>query len=273
MSFYYINMKEAHQRRINFQSNFSNLNISQPLTRVEAIDGEGRHGTLSKGEIGCFLSHAKIINSFENNSNIFIFEDDSIITKNFTLILPELLANNSFDIVFLNGGASPFNTEKLLQLFQLKNSLPDIYSNNFNNFKLYDATELYLHGTSSYMLSPSGILKLRILYEKEISTSTFNIPIDLFLRKKIFDKSITGAVIFPFLTGIDFHSDTQISDRISSSLANVNDACANLFVADAELQKDLKLFAFDIFRKYDSNIDYFIASQLIQKGLFDILKN
>jgi GR25 family glycosyltransferase involved in LPS biosynthesis len=270
MSFYYINMNDAHDRRQNFESNFKNLNLS--ITRVEAINGDGHHGTLTNGEVGCFLSHAKIVDCCDHNSNVFIFEDDAIVTPNFSLLYPELLSNNSVDIIFLNGGASPFNTEKLIQLFQLKNSLTDIYSNSFHDFKLYNAMDLYTHGTSAYMLTPSGIFKLKHLYNQEISSGRFNTPIDLFLRKRIFDKSITGAVIFPFLTGIDFHSQTQIASRTSSSLANVNDACSNLFVADTKINNELKLFAFDIMRNYNSNLDFFIASQLIQKGFFDVLK-
>lgn len=268
MDAYFINMESAQERRVKFENIVNDLHIELAINRFSALTDNGINGSLTSGEKGCFLSHAHILNVCDQSSNVFIFEDDAILTNSLKRLIPVLNSNHDFDIIFLNGGISPLNSPKLIQLLKLKSTTKNIYEEDFVDFKLYNAIDLYVHSMSAYMLTPRGISKLKDYYNLELSSGQLNFPVDLFLKQLMFTGKISGAVIFPFLTGIDHNSPTQIINRASSNQAATNDACSNLFVADFKLFNDLKIYVLESFFSNQNNLDSLIASRLFYEGIY-----
>jgi GR25 family glycosyltransferase involved in LPS biosynthesis len=267
MQAYYINLLRAVERRNNFEKRLHGLSIPFEVKRFEALDGQGYSGELAKGEIGIFLSHAMVVRECNVESPLFIFEDDAIITKSFLKILPGLLAADGVDIIFLNGGATPMDTAHTVRLLNLKRTLPDIYSENFSDFKMYPASYIYQHGASSYMLTPGGVGKLQALYANALAGGRIIHPLDIFLKQKIAEGALAGAVVFPFLCGIDYDALTQVADRPSSIHAPTNDAAANLFVADRGLFDALELYANRSSRKHVQDVDCLVMAQLFATAM------
>ncbi len=129
-----INLNRANERKKHISDQL-NL-ISQKFEFIEGVDWKdldhsilkytkrnirikNSYRTLTLGQMGCNLSHRKILNWLTTSSErmIAVLEDDVFLSRN----LPEVLSalettQKKFDIVFLG---SRFNQEELVDLFEL----------------------------------------------------------------------------------------------------------------------------------------------------------
>ena len=136
MRCFVINLKRAASRK---QYITSQLNqISQQFEIIEGIDWKDIHfsqqpktarnikikgsfRTLTRGQLGCNLSHRKVLKWLVNSSEkmIAVLEDDVRISKDFPDILSVLdITPHKFDIVFLG---STFQRKQLINLVPLNN--------------------------------------------------------------------------------------------------------------------------------------------------------
>lgn len=76
---YYINLDKSEDRRNNLLDQFQRYSPSTSLTRIPAVTGEYEQNKLTKGEVGCYLSHMKAIQTAYNNGDQWslILEDDA----------------------------------------------------------------------------------------------------------------------------------------------------------------------------------------------------
>jgi len=79
----YINMENAIQRRESFEENVRLVNLPFPITRFPAKQIQSGNDFLTRGEIGCFLSHVEATLECNESDLLLIFEDDCIITNSF----------------------------------------------------------------------------------------------------------------------------------------------------------------------------------------------
>jgi len=171
-----INLDRAPERLARMETLFGSLDLT--FVRVPAVDGSllgeeeirrlqptpGDFGWLSKGEIGCFLSHRKCWQSIAEGKSNFgvVFEDDIVISAR----AADLLKNFSWiptdaDVVKLD--AAPFAT----YIGRRKRELPDgagLYRLCFNHYC-----------TSGYIISKAAAVQL--LNKSEILTA----PVDEFM--------------------------------------------------------------------------------------------
>jgi len=114
-----INLNEATERWRIFLQELKNIGVSEEeVSRFEAIDGRSipQKGTLKNGELGCHLSHLKVLETAqrENHERILIFEDDVEFDKNFVKLFPKYMKElpGEWDLLYFGGN----HTEEPLPL-------------------------------------------------------------------------------------------------------------------------------------------------------------
>ena len=91
-------------------------------------------------------------------------------------------------------------------------------------FELPDLTKIkYFAGLSAYILNPNSIKKIYKLINQEES---FNLPLDLYIRKLIHLNKLKGFVIFPFVTSL---SKKSLISQIASTETSSADLIWNTF--------------------------------------------
>lgn len=85
---YYINVDSEKERNNDFINNYKKFNLNIPIHRISGIVPKKSYKNVSKGEIGCSLSHIKILQCISQKKNgwYLICEDDCV--GNFNLIAP-----------------------------------------------------------------------------------------------------------------------------------------------------------------------------------------
>ena len=208
MKCFVINLKRAEERRKYISTQLNQ--ISQEFEFVEGVDWKkidstllstsarnikikNSFRTLTKGQMGCNLSHRKILKWLVNSSEkmIVVLEDDVHIDKDFPKILGTLeTSSHPFDIVFLG---SRFNDKQLVNIVQLsdkfslslsrareKGAWGYVITKNaaqeflkifpFATGPIDDALHAYfLHGLKTYTLNPKVVF-----HEGEMKNFSYN---------------------------------------------------------------------------------------------------
>ena len=158
---YVINMDKNEIRRNYMVVLFEKYKINYTMVIVEKVSNEinnllNKEETITKGELGCLLSHLWCLNdTIENNySNCIIFEDDIILHKKFHELFSKIYNPK---IHFLLLGACDFSFSSL-NYQHVKNGL---YTPSKKSVKVY--------GAHSNYYSLCGAKKMMELKTKELS--------------------------------------------------------------------------------------------------------
>jgi glycosyl transferase family 25 len=143
------------------------------------------YNNLTKGEVGCTLSHLWCINDIINNeyNNAIIFEDDIVLHKDFNQLIINTLSNNKYDFLLL--GACDFSFKKINYNF-VKNNL---YRPHESSERIYGAHAIYY--------SLNGAKKM---FEDKIKNFSF-FDKNFFYMFNIFEK--TSFICYPNLVVSD----------------------------------------------------------------------
>jgi glycosyl transferase, family 25 len=149
------------------------------------------YNKLNTGEIGCYLSHYKLLEELMRNDNDYsvIFEDDAVILDKIDLdkevnqILNKI--KSDFDLIYLGN---------------LTNNRKNKYIDNIYNINFQDT----LWGTHGYLINNKNIPKY-YHYLKEMS-----LPIDIIYQQLIRNNAINGFVISPCLVSQNRHIESTI---------------------------------------------------------------
>lgn len=136
---YVINLDRSKERLTEITRQLNELGLQ--FERISAIDGklandtqracineqayQKKHGKQSlPGELGCYLSHVKAIQTFLNTNDEFalILEDDAVFGADFVQVITRLLANSArWDMVKLSGvhSGTPVNDIELNPFYRL----------------------------------------------------------------------------------------------------------------------------------------------------------
>ncbi len=125
-----INLAEAKQRWQTFLLELKKIGVDESeIIRIEAVDGNllPQKEGLKKGELGCLMSHLKIIETAKNENleSILIFEDDANFDKKFSRLFPKYIRQlpENWDMLFFGGNHSvtplPFS-KNILQVMDMR---------------------------------------------------------------------------------------------------------------------------------------------------------
>jgi GR25 family glycosyltransferase involved in LPS biosynthesis len=158
-SIYVINLKKNDIRRNYIIILMKKMNINFHLVVVDCISQDifnalNINNSLTKGEIGCTLSHLWCLNQIIKNkdSNAIIFEDDIIFHKNFTNLFAKLY---SPDIHFLMLGACDFSFSKnhkdkvCNNMYTINEFSSRVYGSHANYYSLIGAKTMFKYKSSN----------------------------------------------------------------------------------------------------------------------------
>jgi len=203
----WINLDRSKKRQKYMNNILNDINI--PNKRISAIDAKKSNfekiidnldikNTLSNYEIACTLSHLKAINyALNNNGNYFMICEDDISFYNikyFTKSLQDIILE-----------APPFDILLLFKacLFELDNTYikwKDYYDKGL---------DFYIYGTVCYIISRTGINKLKKYYNYDYSDNLDNFNINKQLNVAdiyLYDELDTYVYKYNFVATLDENS-------------------------------------------------------------------
>jgi GR25 family glycosyltransferase involved in LPS biosynthesis len=229
---FYINLDRSPQRRAEIETQLERLQLLSEYSRFPAADGNTLNlekSPLRAGEIGCFISHCRLLEKNLNQTqHLHVMEDHVILARDMKPTLQRLLDAgllNNFDIVFTD-------TSFWFDLFQMRGCKRFLDNNaekdtdgriiSVKKYTVIDLRTIYFSSTSSYFVHKNAISKLHKLLHKEMKHGPRK-PIDIFIRDKVHEGEIRAGCIFPFITSIrlDHFFNTTIPGRYECDLSVV----------------------------------------------------
>lgn len=198
----FINLDARPDRLARIQREFRRFGLTDRYARVRAFPDLRPH-------VGCFRSHLKAIELAEQIGGlVHILEDDSILSDKLAAFLSSSRVRvllDTYDMLHLDMWVDP--TDASFNVYQegMKTGL----------IELGTPGGARLAATSSYVVAPRSIAKLRRLLRHHLESNTG--PIDAVCGKLVEAGEIKVAVVMPFLTSVDpdTGSVSDIQTRLS----------------------------------------------------------
>tara|TARA_Y100000739_G_C20551378_1_gene438421 strand:+ start:356 stop:1156 length:801 start_codon:yes stop_codon:yes gene_type:complete len=205
----------------------SDLNEFQNFSQKKFFNRYGRNPT--KSEIGCSLSHYKVIKLSKISDSLIILEDDALLkvsSKKFLEIIDLIKNIDKYEIVIFG-----FSKCDDISDFQLNISNPFLTTKTFKNLD-YSLGERLINSTSgalAYYLSPSA--KKKISFLKEI----YHVADDW---KFYSDLGIKIGYIYPTLVIEDLNQKSTLNHNENYFRAN---SSKNIFINSLLIVKNYSL--------------------------------
>ena len=242
---YFINLDRSRDRRASIEHQLQRCGLSHLYSRFPAVDGTTRTTSTSRltsGAIGCFESHAAVLDQANLSSKfVHILEDDALIPKSFAGHVERLMGSSEFrdfDIIYTDVSitARGYDYENLRKLKAgydaAMSAKPDI------GFKFINLFRFPFCGTISYFVTPAGFDKVRSLVHNELKNGGPSLEIDLLYQREINGGHLRAACIFPFITSVqyDHASASTITARGPNTAARLARRMARYsFFVDCDL--------------------------------------
>lgn len=266
---FYINLDRSVERRERMEERISAHFDGLSCARFSAFEGDNRPSAISKAELGCFLSHRKVIENGAAAAFTCVLEDDVIFPAGFGRRLRALLdqpgsVTPEWDILFLAQMVDVANAPALYRLLNLKQQLRP-KGGAPQRFTFLDCRGVYVSGMSSYVVNPrSRALIVDLLQEAE--ARGFPEPVDIFLMRQINCNALRARFLFPYLTGVDCQQDSAVQEGeklarsvLLEDLLNLLSVTADKASLMARYQPTRKLVA--------DETEKFLASQILFRRL------
>lgn len=263
---FFINLDRSVDRKIALESALERFGLGGVVERFPALEGDSRPSAISPNELGCFLSHQRVIETADPERHLLVFEDDVWFPGQFQRyfqIAQRLMANDTWDMVFLNMTVNFPQVSRVQRLIRAKKQLGDIHTPAFSQFGLNDARGLYDFGMMAYVVHKGAQPKIGAILA-EAAHDGYQQPIDNVIGAAIRTGRIKASVLFPYIVGIDQSLSVAISDRQKRNLL-FNDI-VNLFVAGVDTQA---LTARAVAGAHDEpfDVDAYVQSKLVYRWL------
>lgn len=217
---HYINLDGAESRRASIERALAEARMSGLVARFPALRGDGRPSKITQGELGCLLSHARLVSdAAAAGEPRLILEDDALPSPVFQPALAGALQalDEDWDILFLNHLSDFANPRRLRELLALKRDSGDIHVGSpQGKFRLLDGRQWYFAGTAAYVVSARGARRLEEVFRVQ-SEAGYPSPVDLLYRRLIQERRISAKVLFPYIVGIATGHESTIGARQSAS--------------------------------------------------------
>ena len=206
---HFINLDRSTERRATMDAQLERLGIKDRYRRFRAADGNVLHvrnPALQPGEIGIFTSNALVLSeAAQANQHVHVIDDDVVFSPITCDVLDCSIAAGILDEVdvLFTDVAVPIDVHHLSRYKKLfdETIIRDQQSQTFAipKFPYLDLRNLVFAGTSSYLVSRRAVTRLATLFQRELRSEP-SMPIDLYLRKLIYDGELIATCIFPLRT-------------------------------------------------------------------------
>jgi GR25 family glycosyltransferase involved in LPS biosynthesis len=207
---FYINLARSPERRKEIELQLERYSLQHRYRRFDATDGNalGRPAPrLTEGEIGCFLSHFRVLEqNIGSSEHLHIVEDDVLFSSFTEPVIESIIASEPFqqyDIVYCDLTFPPEssyyrNYKERFDRVAARDAAGKIAGYRFH---IADLRDQVFHCLSSYIVSRASIAKIHDIYARELATGPA-VPVDIALRQEFYRRTINVGCLFPFVTSV-----------------------------------------------------------------------
>jgi GR25 family glycosyltransferase involved in LPS biosynthesis len=213
----YINLDRSTDRRAAIEAQLARADLD--YGRFPAVDGGAQLGgsRLLPGQLGCWLSHQRLVSELGGTSWLHVIEDDAILSTATKPLLVQMIDSgqiDAFDLVFLDIAFAPD-----MSLIGMLSQLFSGYERD-GSYSLLDLRRIHFSGTDSYLVNPRSAAKVKTALQAP-PQSVPQVPLDVHLRGEVRAGRLSAAAIFPFVTTVDLATPSIISLVPSGNVLNV----------------------------------------------------
>lgn len=237
MECFYINLESATARRQTLEASFiqsarPGWTLKRwPATTAAQVEANAVPGRLPSAHKACFLSHhALIADRAERPGHLMVLEDDAIFGTRTCELVDQILANNpelSWDILWTDIAVT--DPAGLLQFAKLRRQLT-----GRGDALVIDLAQVSYAGATAYIIHEKA--KARVAHMLS-EASAIDVPYDLRLRQFVYEKRVSGHVVFPYLTTVSRHA---FQSSIHVNTDNCNEVIWNAFRRLSWWERDLE---------------------------------
>ena len=236
---WYINLEQRSQRRLEMEQQLDALGLSADYQRVAAIDGQtlslSTENQLAPGEVGCWLSHYRVLQQADGDCHVHVLEDDAVLHPRFYAVLEHFLkqySSEQWDILYTD-----IVVPHEVGNFKYLHNLMSQYRQD-EQVRFLDINRVTYAAATSYLVNRHSLPRLLKLLDQGWNTNT---PYDIRLRQLANQGQLKAWVCFPFFSTLADSSDE--SNIKSGSLAwRPFDLYRRSFYVDAHLEELLIRF-------------------------------
>lgn len=192
MQSYYINLDRATARRELIERQIVESNLDFTIERFAAINGESYKNTvdtLSAGQLGCWQSHLRLIEtSLSNNEDLLIIEDDEYFSSKLNNLM-HVKPSFDWDIIYLDATFVEIEDYLFISRSYHKN-----LSNGLRIIEIPSNSTVY--GTHAYLINGE---KKKKIFEILLKNSETGLPIDNVFAAAIQERRINAGITLPLL--------------------------------------------------------------------------
>ena len=206
---YYINLERSADRRARIETELATHGLTR-YTRFVASEGNAMNFPSTRimaGEMGCFTSHYRLMESLRGQTKpAHVIEDDIILSAQAGPVLQWLVSSGQlekFDII-MTDVAVPLLSDachayKTFYDAAVKRGADGCIEKV--NFCVINMRELIFGSTCSMLVNHASFGKIADLYGAALRTGA-TLPVDLFIREQAQKDVLRVGCVFPFVTSI-----------------------------------------------------------------------
>lgn len=214
----YINLDASTERREGLEQQLHALGIAHAYARFAAVDGarmSGAPGAISRGEYGCFASHARLLReACGTPAHLHVLEDDALLSPEFLPAVCGAIGQgvlDEFDLLFTDVFVSwdPLQIAWLERARRRHTSVdPRTGREFFAGASILNLRRKSLACTSSYLVSQRSLGRVTELLESALAAGPAD-TVDLTLRGLVDNGALKAACIVPFVTSVALEAATR----------------------------------------------------------------
>jgi GR25 family glycosyltransferase involved in LPS biosynthesis len=244
---YYINLEVASDRLHQLTHTLAKANASDLFSRFEGVSVGIDNLGISKGALGCLLSHRNLIAMHCNSDFKMIIEDDILLSENGALDLRRLTSQidsrDYFDILFLGHTTNFSNIYLTSRLLSLRR---EVERGGVDNYIFLNARGIYKMGAFAYLLRERSKPVILDRIDAHLQAGR-PVPIDCVFSDLIDEGILNAKIIFPHIFGVRANFSSQIRESKDSEIDHhLHELSANLFVKDNHYLKETEICLFDM---------------------------
>lgn len=221
MDCFFINLDSAVQRRERLLASFGKYASSDwslkrwPATTVREVVQSQSAGSLRDSEKACYLSHRNAVAQHaDSRAPFMVLEDDTTWGPSTCKAVDGYLTQAGaaqWDLIFTDICVP--NTSTMIELIRLRRDLEQRRS-----IHLLELSKTPFAAAAAYIVMPGAAQKVLQVLDTQ---AAMDVPVDIVLRKAIYQGRLKACCFFPFLTTLSDESEAsqvQTADTLSADL-------------------------------------------------------